>query len=95
VWILIRTRTLPPSSAAWPSAAAAIASVAREGYEERVALGVDLDAVVPRESVAEHPAVLGEDVRVAVTELLEQARRALDVGEEELTVPLGSCRTRT
>ena len=56
---------------------------AREGYEERIALGVDLDAVVPRERVAEHPAVLGEDVRVAVTELLEQARRALDVGEEK------------
>ncbi len=60
---------------------------AREGYEERIALGVDLDAVVPRERVAEHPAVLGEDVRVAVTDLLEQARRPFDVGEEERDRP--------
>ena len=60
---------------------------AREGYEERVALGVDLDAVVPRERFAEHPAVLGEDVRVVVTDLLEQASRPFDVGKEERDRP--------
>ena len=54
-----------------------------EGDEERIALGVDLDAVVPRERIPEHPAMLGENVCVAVTELLEQSRRPFDVGEEK------------
>ena len=35
------------------------------------------------EGVAQHAAVLGQHVGVAIAELLEQLRRALDVGEEE------------
>src|SRR5262245_13018559 len=56
---------------------------AGEGGEERVALGVDLHAVVVRERRSEHVAVLAERVRVGVSQLVEQARRPLDVAEEE------------
>ena len=56
---------------------------AREREEEGVALRVDLDAAVLREALAHQPPVVGEDVGVAVAELLQQARRALDVGEDE------------
>ena len=56
---------------------------AREGVEERAALGVDLDAAVAGEGVPQYPPVLGKRLRVAVAELVQQPRRALDVGEEE------------
>jgi hypothetical protein len=55
-----------------------------EGDEERVSLRVDLHAVVPRERVAEHRPVLVQFLGVALrTELVQQAGRALDVGEKE------------
>ena len=41
-----------------------------KGDEERVALGVDLDPAVRGKGVPEDPAVLGEDVRIPVTELV-------------------------
>ena len=46
---------------------------AREGDEERVALRVDLDPVVPPPGVPQRTAVLGEHVRVPVAELLGAA----------------------
>ena len=56
----------------------------RKRDEERVALRVDLDAAVRRRRLAHDPPVLGERVRVARRpERVEQARRALDVGEEQ------------
>jgi hypothetical protein len=56
---------------------------AREGDEERVALGVDLDAAVSLERGAERAPVLAQRLGVSVAELVEQLRRAFDVGEEE------------
>ncbi len=56
---------------------------AREGEEERVPLRVDLDAAALGERVAHQPTVVGEDAVVAVTELLQERRRALDVAEDE------------
>src|SRR2546423_13074309 len=56
---------------------------ARERDEEGVSLRVDLDAAVTLEGLPQHAAVLGEDVRVSIAQLLQQAWRALDVGEEE------------
>ena len=56
---------------------------AREGDEERVALRVHLDAAVPRKGVAQHAAVLAQQLRVALAVLVQQPRRALDVREEE------------
>ena len=56
---------------------------ARERDEERVALRVDLDAVVSRERISQGAAVLGEELGVAGSVLLEKPRRALDVGEQE------------
>jgi hypothetical protein len=56
---------------------------ARERHEERVALRVDLDPVVRGERCPEHAPVLPQRVRVAVTQLVQQLRRAFDVGEEE------------
>jgi hypothetical protein len=56
---------------------------ALEAEEERVALRVDLLAAPRGERVADHPPVLGEGVRVAVAERLEELGRALDVGEDE------------
>ena len=56
----------------------------RERDEERIALRVDLDAAVPRERVAQDASMLGERLRVLrLAELVQQPRRALDVGEEE------------
>ena len=56
---------------------------ARASCEERVALRVDLDPAVLVDRLADDAMVLGQDVRVIVAELMEQLRRALDVGEEE------------
>jgi hypothetical protein len=56
---------------------------ARERVEERVALRVDLRAAAGAKVLAHDPPVVAHDVSVAFAELLEQARRALDVGEEE------------
>ena len=55
-----------------------------EGEEERVALRVDLDPAFGRARLAHDGAVLGESVGVRVrAELVQELRRALDVGEEE------------
>ena len=56
---------------------------ARKGNEEGVALGIDLAAVELGEHPPEQAMVLLEHVRIAGAESLEQARRPLDVGEEE------------
>src|SRR5205823_267957 len=55
----------------------------RERCEERITLRVHLDSRVPAKSAANDVAVGGEKVRVRVAVLLEQLRRARDVGEEE------------
>ena len=55
----------------------------RERGEERLALRVDLAPVVPFERGADDPVVLRERRVVVVAELLEQARRSFDIGEEE------------
>ena len=55
----------------------------RKGDEERVALRVDLDPVVPPPRLPQRAAVLGKHLRIPVAQLLEQPRRPLDVGEEE------------
>jgi len=57
---------------------------AREGHEERIALRVHLDAAVPGAALADDAPVLEERVRVRLRpELVQQPRRALDVGEQE------------
>ena len=56
---------------------------APEGREERVALRVDLRAVVVGESRPDDPLMVGEDGRVFLAQLLQQPSRPLDVGEEE------------
>ena len=78
----MRTRIGPRSSASRASAAAATASArSRERDEEGVALGVDLDAVVPANASRSCGARRGD--RRTRPVLLEEPRRALDVGEEE------------
>ena len=56
---------------------------ARERVEERVALGVDLGAALLAEMLPQELPVIADDVAVGVSELLEQPRRAFDVGEEK------------
>jgi hypothetical protein len=56
---------------------------ARERDEEGVALRVHLHPAVPFERLAQHPSVLGQRFGVGVAELVQQPRRALDVGEEK------------
>ena len=56
---------------------------ARKRDEEGIPLSVDLDARVPRECVPQYPSVLGEQVGIGCPMLLEEPRRALDIGEEE------------
>ncbi len=58
-----------------------------EREEKRIALRVDLDAVGVCERVANDAPVLGQNFRVAVAELFEQRRRALDVREDERDRP--------
>jgi hypothetical protein len=62
----------------------------REPDEERIALGVDLHASVPLEGVAKHGTVLGQRGGVSLlAELVEQSRRALDIGEQKRDDPAG------
>src|SRR5205807_2188928 len=58
-----------------------------EGDEEGVALSVDLDATVALERRSQQAPVLRQRIRVAPTELFEQARRAGDVGEQQRDGP--------
>ena len=60
-----------------------------KGEEEGVSLGVDLPAAALLRCCADDPLVLGENLAVALPEVLEQPRRSLDVGEEE-----GDCAAR-
>jgi hypothetical protein len=54
-----------------------------EGDEERVALRIHFDAVVPYKSLAQQAPVLGKELGIAVPVLLKEPRRPFDVGEEE------------
>ena len=57
---------------------------ALEGDVEGVALQLDLDPAVAGEDLAQEAAVLGERLHVALAaELLQEASRPLDVGEEQ------------
>ena len=61
-----------------------------EGEEEQVALCVDLAASVRIRSLPQDAPVIRKDLAVSLPELLDQARRPLDVGERKVTVPEGS-----
>ena len=54
-----------------------------EHHEEGVTLGVDLDAPVPAEGVAEQALMGGQQLGIGVAELTEQAGGSLDVGHGE------------
>ena len=56
---------------------------AREDEVEPVARRPALERAVLGEGLAEQPVVIGQHLRIAVAERLEQARRALDVGEHQ------------
>src|SRR5207253_10967070 len=56
---------------------------AAEGHEERVALRTERDAAVTAERLPQNTPMLRQDVRVRVAELVQHARRALDVREQE------------
>jgi hypothetical protein len=55
----------------------------REYDEERVALGVDLVTLGVPERGAQEPAVRCQHLAVAIPQLADEHRRALDVGEQE------------
>jgi hypothetical protein len=58
--------------------------VRREGEEEGVALGIDLDTALCGTRLPHDPPVLGECPRIRVgAELVQELGRALDVGKEE------------
>ena len=61
----------------------------RECNEERVACGIDLDAVVGRPHLAQQSVVLGEKRPVRITVVVDKPGRPFDVGEEEGDVPFG------
>ena len=56
---------------------------ASKRVEESIALGVDLVAAVGGEGLPQEPLVLGQNLRPAPTQLPDELRRALDVGEQE------------
>src|SRR5439155_20652238 len=60
-----------------------------EGDEERVPLRVHLNAAVPVETLTQRSTVIREHARVGVAELVQQARRSLDVREEKGDCPGG------
>ena len=64
---------------------------AREREEEGVALGVDLGPAGASERLADEPPVLANDLRVAISELLQEPGRALDVREDERDRPAWKC----
>ena len=53
----------------------------RKCDEERVALGVNLDPAVLGHGAAQGAAVGGEDLGIALTQVVNEPRRSLDVGE--------------
>ncbi len=62
----------------------------RERHQEGIPLGVDLQPIAFRECRAEETPLFFEDLRIpAVAEPLKERGRAFDVGEEEVTVPVG------
>jgi hypothetical protein len=60
-----------------------------ERVEEGVALRIHLHAAVAGEGLAQHTTMLGERFGVSGAQLVQQARRPLDVGEEEGDRPMG------
>ena len=54
-----------------------------KGHEEGISLRVDLDAAVARNRVPEQAPVLGQHLCIPVPQLMQEPRRALDVGEEK------------
>ena len=54
-----------------------------ERDEEGITLRVHLDAPVLGHSAAQRSPMLGEDLRIAITQLLECSRRPFDICEEE------------
>jgi hypothetical protein len=54
-----------------------------EDHEERVALGPHLETVVPAERTAQDSPMDAEDVGPSRPELVDESRRALNVGEDE------------
>jgi len=55
----------------------------RERHEERVALGIDLEAVALGERCPQQIALIGQDRRISLPQALEEQRGALDVREQE------------
>jgi hypothetical protein len=54
-----------------------------ERVKEGIPLRVYLDTTVALEGVTKDPAVLAQNLAVAIAEFLKQARRTLDVGEHQ------------
>ena len=64
----------------------------RSGWKDReegIALGADFDATVPSEDITNQLVVCHEDGVESVGELVPEPRRAFDVGEKNVTVPVG------
>ena len=81
----MRTRIGPARERGWSSPTRRSAPGGRgEGEEERVALGVDLDAAVAANASRSTRRCSASACVVGLgAELVQQPRRALDVGEEE------------
>jgi hypothetical protein len=60
-----------------------------EDDEELVAAVVDDVALCGLDGLAQEPAVVGQDEGIAVAELADELRRALDVGEDECDCAIG------
>ena len=60
-----------------------------EGNEEGVSLRINLMTAMAGDRGADQAAVLGQDLRVAPSQRLDQPRRTLDIGEQEGDYPIG------
>ena len=85
----MRTRTVTPSGqtwvkrARWAAIAAETASVARKDHKEGVALCIHLVAVELDECSTQELPAFRLEAGVLLAKLLLEARRSLDVGEEQ------------
>jgi len=58
-----------------------------ERHEKRIPLGVHLMTIVGGDGGADQPPVVGQNLRVALPQRLDQPGRPLDVGEQQRDQP--------
>jgi hypothetical protein len=72
-----------PSDACPAAQAPSAASASSKATKNEITVGLDLYSTPPVPRVPQKPAMTFEEPRIAVSDAMEQTRRAFDVGEHE------------